>query len=120
MNNQLFKKKLPDRGYHVPKGEIHHDNEKGYSFACGCGNKHLTKDAYAVREHREAGSAIYACPQNDNVLNLVEPVGFFRVKGIETIASYYSESESDVYSKIFVFQQMAEKRIKSLQEYYQG
>ena len=118
MNNSLFTQNLPDQGYHVPGGEILLDNERGFSFVCGCDKTHFTKDAYAVREHKE--TAIYACPHNDRLLNLVEPFGgFFRAKGIKTIASYFSESENDVYSKIFVFQEMMENAVTSLKEYYE-
>jgi hypothetical protein len=119
MNNSLFTQNLPVRGYHVPDGEILLDNERGFSFVCGCGKTHFTKDAYSVREHKEEGTAIYACPHNDRLLNLVEPVGFFRVKGIKTIASYFSELENDVYSKIFVFREMMENGVTSLKEYYE-
>jgi hypothetical protein len=118
-NNALFKQNLPELGHHVYTAAIEPYDERGFSFMCGCGKTHLTKDAFAVREHREVGTTIYACPQHDQLLNLVEPVGFFRVKGIKCIASYFSDSETDVYSKIFVFQQLEEKGMNSLREYYQ-
>jgi hypothetical protein len=119
-NNSLFKEKLPFLGHHVYGGRIEHDIKKQFSFVCGCGLTHFAREAYAVREHREEGTAIYACQKNDYLLNMVGHVGFFRVKGIETIASFISDKKDDVYSTIFVFREMIDKEIKTLKEYYQN
>ena len=118
IDNLLFKQKLPEKGYHVPGGTIEHDIKKGFSFKCGCGAEHSASQAFAVREHKEEGTAIYSCPHNDRLLNLVEPVGFFRVKGIQTIASFLADETDDVYQNIFVFRDMSEMGVSSLREYF--
>lgn len=119
INNDLFVKNFPESGYNVYGGKIDNDIKKGFSFECGCGSIHYAQDAFAIREHKDEGTAIYSCPNNDFLLNLVQPKGFFRVKGIETIASFLSDTSNPIYSKIFAFQDMRNFGIKTLKEYYQ-
>jgi hypothetical protein len=118
IDNSLFKQKLPEKGYHVPGGKIAHDIKKGFSFICGCGAEHSTRQAFAVREHKEEGTAIYSCPHDDHLLNLVEPVGIFRVKGIQTIASFLADDTDEVYQKIFAYRDMSEMGVSTLREYF--
>jgi hypothetical protein len=118
IDNRLFIRNLPDNGYHVFGGKIKNDIQKGYSFVCGCGKTHYTRETFALREHRNEGTAIYCCPDNNYILNIVKPVGFFRVKGIETIASFLSDPDDSVYSKILAFREIKEQGISTLSEYF--
>ncbi len=118
IDNRQFLQNLPDLGYNVYKGKIDNDVEKGYSFKCGCGATHLASESFAIREHD--ASAIYACLKNDLLLNLVVPEGFFRVKGIKTIASYFSTEDDPLYASIFAFRDMREKGFDSLSDYYKS
>lgn len=117
--NATFISRLPERGYHAINGEVPDYSQRNFSFLCGCGGNHNVTDTLAVRSHPDEGSAIYTCPENERLLTLVEHTGWFKIKDLKTIASYYSDNPEDsVYSRIFAFAQMREKGINSLKEYF--
>ncbi|MFC1776932.1 hypothetical protein ACFL3I_06285 [Pseudomonadota bacterium] len=120
IDNVSFLKLLISTGRHVPDGKVDGHIGKGFSFDCGCGSSHSVDDAFAIR-NQDNGYYIYACPNNDKLLNMAESFGFFKLKGIKTVASFLSDnSDLDlVYSELFAFRQMTKYGISKLSDYYE-
>lgn len=84
---------IPSKGYHAHNGEVEFFNEKDLSFDCGCSREHKVKDATAIIDFALKNKAVYICPENQNQFNLVKAIGFFKIKGLKTIAQYCTEDE---------------------------
>ena len=117
-NNTLFLSNIPERGHQLPGGKNFTYNDKNLSFECGCGETHAVSSAYALREHREFRTTIYACPNNDYLLNLVKEAGLFSVKKLDPVASYLSDQSDDFYTTLYAFRKMKEAGIESLHDYF--
>lgn len=86
---------IPTKGYHVQNGQVEVFDEKDLSFSCICGNEHKVKKSIAIIDFPIENKAIYICPENDNLLNLVKAKGWFSIKSLKTIASYKAENENE-------------------------
>ncbi len=86
---------IPGRGYHAFDGEIELYSKKSLAFECGCGETHPVAEALAIIDFPVENKAVYLCPQNENIFTLVKATGVFSVKGLKTVASHVSGSESE-------------------------
>jgi|GEM_PF-6359543 len=84
-----------DKGYHAQNGQVEVFDEKHLSFTYVCGNRHNVKESIAIIDFPIENKAIYICPEDENLFNLVKPNGWFRIKSLKTIASYKSKNENE-------------------------
>lgn len=93
--NTFFNIKMPGQGYHCPNGidELHH--EKNLSFSCSCGKDHSVKDSMAYINFPIENKTLYKCPLNKYIFVLVRPTGFFKIKGLKTIATYIAQNDQE-------------------------
>lgn len=104
MNRELDKflnAHIPSKGYHAQNGKIDVFDEKNLSFDCICGNEHKVKISKAIIDFTIENKAIYICPKNNKLLNLVKAKGWFSIKSLNTIASYEAKNERlDILKKL--------------------
>lgn len=86
---------IPSKGYHAQNGQVEVFDEKNLSFMCTCGNEHKVKKTTAVIDFPLENKAIYICPENENILNLVKAKGWFSIKSLKTIVSYKAQNENE-------------------------
>jgi hypothetical protein len=86
---------IPSKGYHAQNGKIEVFDEKDLSFICICGSEHKVKKSTAIIDFPIENKAIYICPNNKNLLNLVKAEGWFSIKSLKTIGSYEVENENE-------------------------
>lgn len=86
---------IPSKGYHAQNGQVEVFDEKDLSFSCICGNEHKVKQSTAIIDFPIENKAIYLCPENGNLLNLVKAKGWFSIKSLKTIASYKAQNENE-------------------------
>jgi len=95
-NTTFFKIKMPSKGYHCPSGNDELHIEKNLNFMCACGQIHNSKEAYAHITFPIENKTLYSCPQNKLLFVLVRPTGFFKIKGLKSIAAYEAKDESEL------------------------
>jgi hypothetical protein len=92
----FFKIKIPNKGYHCENGNEELHIEKNLNFLCECGQTHNSKEAHAYIQFPSENKTLYSCPNNKFLFVLVKPTGFFKIKGLKTIASYEVKDESEL------------------------
>ena len=131
LNNELFKSLWAEKNNsgNVCGGKkfsnVAPNTEYGvqdYYFECGCGSSHSVQEAFAVSDHRGNRRIVFSCPNNDRMLTIVDhKISFLnKSKGIETLASYYSEDSDEIYMQTFAFQRMKDKGQSSLKEQFES
>jgi hypothetical protein len=94
---------IPSKGFHAQNGQVEVFDEKDLYFNCICGNEHKVKKSIAIIDFPIENKALYLCPENVNLFNLVKAKGLFSIKSLKTIASYKALNENerlDIIGKI--------------------
>ena len=98
MNKELdhfLNVQIPTKGYHAQNGQVEVFDEKDLSFSCICSKEHRVKNSIAIIDFPFENKALYVCPVNKNLLNLVKAKGWFSIKSLKTIASYKAQDENE-------------------------
>lgn len=90
-----FLKQVPPEGYHAHNGVIDAFSEKSLRFDCGCGLSHSVHDSLAILDSGLTNEAVYLCPSNNGIFNLVKATGIFSIKGLKTLSTFEAKNTEE-------------------------
>jgi hypothetical protein len=92
---EMFLSLAPPQFYHAHGGSVDTYSEMNLSFECGCGKEHNVKECMAIVHTAVTNKAVYLCPIDDKIFNLIGVKGILRIKGLKNLAYYKALGAAD-------------------------